>query len=40
MLTHRAHEAEVKQALKEIGNLDMVSDDPVLIRIEDENGPV
>lgn len=38
MLTHRAKEADVKQALGEIALLDIVSDQPVLIRIEDENG--
>jgi homoserine dehydrogenase len=35
MLTHRAKEADVKQALAEIRNLNVVSDEPVLIRIED-----
>ena len=38
MLTHRAREADVKRALGEIAMLDIVSDQPVLIRIEDENG--
>jgi homoserine dehydrogenase len=38
MLTHRATEAHVKKALAEITHLDIVSDQPVLIRIEDENG--
>ena len=38
MLTHRAREADVKKALSEITRLDIVSDQPVLIRIEDENG--
>ena len=37
MLTHLAKEAGVKKALSEIFNLDVVSDRPVLIRIEDEN---
>jgi len=37
MLTHLAKEAGVKKALSEIFNLDVVSDKPVLIRIEDEN---
>jgi homoserine dehydrogenase len=37
MLTHLAKEAGVKKALSEISNLDVVSDKPVLIRIEDEN---
>lgn len=36
MLTHRAKEADVKKALKEISALDVVSAEPVLIRIEDE----
>ena len=35
MLSHRAKEADVKQALAEISNLNVVSDEPVLIRIED-----
>ena len=38
MLTHRAREADVKNALAEIRALDVVSEAPVLIRIEDENG--
>ena len=38
MLTHLAKEADVKKALSEISQLDVVSDRPVLIRIEDENG--
>ncbi len=38
MLTHRAREADVKKALGEIAHLDIVSDQPTLIRIEDENG--
>ena len=37
MLTHLAKEADVQNALSEIFNLDVVSDRPVLIRIEDEN---
>jgi homoserine dehydrogenase len=36
MLTHLAREADVKNALKEISALEVVSDEPVLIRIEDE----
>ena len=36
MLSHLVKEANVKQALKEISALDVVSDKPVLIRIEDE----
>lgn len=38
MLTHEAREADVKEALGEITQLDIVRDQPVLIRIEDENG--
>jgi homoserine dehydrogenase len=38
MLTHLAQEANVKKALGEIEVLDIVSDQPVFIRIEDENG--
>ena len=37
MLTHRAKEASIIQALDEIASLDVVGDRPVLIRIEDEN---
>jgi len=37
MLTHRAKEADVSKALLKINSLDVVSDKPVLIRIEDEN---
>jgi len=37
MLTHLAREADVQKALTEILNLDVVSDRPVLIRIEDDN---
>ena len=36
MLTHLAREADVQKALTEILNLDVVSDRPVLMRIEDE----
>ncbi len=36
MLSHLAREADVKQALSEISALDVVSDEPVLIRIEDD----
>jgi homoserine dehydrogenase len=36
MMTHRALEADVKKALKEIESLDVVGEKPVLIRIEDE----
>ncbi len=38
MLTHSAKEADVQKALSEIAHLDVVSDRPVLIRIEDETG--
>jgi homoserine dehydrogenase len=37
MLTHTAKEADVTKSLREITELDVVSDRPVLIRIEDEN---
>jgi homoserine dehydrogenase len=37
MLTHTAKEASVAKAFREITELDVVSDRPVLIRIEDEN---
>jgi homoserine dehydrogenase len=37
MLTHAAREASVQKALDEITSLDVVSDRPVSIRIEDEN---
>jgi homoserine dehydrogenase len=36
MLSHLVKEAGVKQALSEISALDVVSDEPVLIRIEDD----
>ncbi|CAB1059655.1 Homoserine dehydrogenase (EC [Olavius sp. associated proteobacterium Delta 1] len=36
MLSHLVKEADVKQALSEISALDVVSDEPVLIRIEDD----
>ena len=35
MVTHQAREADVKQALSEIRKLNVVSNEPVLIRIED-----
>ena len=38
MMTHEAREADVKAALSKISSLDIVADQPVLIRIEDENG--
>ena len=37
MVSHKAKEADVKKALAEIAVLDVVGDEPVLIRIEDEN---
>jgi homoserine dehydrogenase len=37
MVTHFAKESDVKQALNEIRKLKVVSDDPALIRIEDED---
>ncbi len=37
MLTHRAKEAAMKQALAEIAFLNVISHPPTLIRIEDEN---
>jgi homoserine dehydrogenase len=36
MLTHLVREADVKRALREISALDVVGDDPVVIRIEDD----
>ncbi|MCD6272282.1 MAG: homoserine dehydrogenase, partial [Deltaproteobacteria bacterium] len=36
MFTHLAKEADVKKALSEISTLDVVTDTPVLIRIEDD----
>lgn len=38
ILTHLAKEADVKKALSQISSLDIISDTPVLIRVEDENG--
>lgn len=38
MLTHRAREVDVRRALAEIRDLDVVVGDPMLIRIEDEDG--
>jgi homoserine dehydrogenase len=35
MLTHKAREADVKKSLAEIEKLDVVSDKPMLIRIEE-----
>jgi len=37
MLSHRAREADVKQALHEISALDVTAAKPVVIRIEDES---
>ena len=37
MLTHRAREKDVQQALAQIGSLDVVAARPVLIRIEDDS---
>ena len=37
MVSHKAKEADVKKALSEIAALEVVADEPVLIRIEDEN---
>ena len=37
MMTHTAKESNVKKAVSEIDQLDVVSDKTVLIRIEDEN---
>jgi homoserine dehydrogenase len=37
MLTHRAREKDVQQALERIGALDVVAAKPVLIRIEDQS---
>jgi homoserine dehydrogenase len=39
MLTHKAREAGVQDALKQIAALDVVADTPVLIRIEDNSEP-
>jgi homoserine dehydrogenase len=38
MMTHKACEADVKKALAEIASFDIVEGEPVVIRIEDENG--
>lgn len=37
MLSHLVKEADVKQALSEISALEVVSDEPILIRIEDDD---
>ncbi len=36
-ITHRAREADLQAAVKQIGDLDVVDGKPVIIRIEDEN---
>ena len=38
MLTHQTREAKVQEAMAEMMSLDVVTDKPVVIRIEDENG--
>jgi homoserine dehydrogenase len=38
MLTHLAREKDVRQALSEISALDVVAGEPMVIRIEDQNG--
>ena len=38
MLTHYAREKDVRQALSEISALDVVAGEPMVIRIEDQNG--
>ena len=38
MLTHKAKEEHMRKALEDIEKLEMISQAPVLIRIEDENG--
>jgi homoserine dehydrogenase len=38
MMTHRAREAGVQQAMTALSRLDVVTNQPVLIRIEDKNG--
>ena len=38
MMTHLAKESNVQLALSEIVNLEVVSDMPALIRVEDSNG--
>ncbi len=37
MLSHRAREADVQRALREIAALEVTAARPVLIRIEDES---
>ena len=38
MLTHHAREKDVRQALSEISALDVVAGEPMVVRIEDQNG--
>jgi homoserine dehydrogenase len=38
MLTHYAREKDVRRALSEISALDVVAGEPMVIRIEDQNG--
>jgi len=38
MLTHLAREKDVRQALSEISALDVVAGEPMVVRIEDQNG--
>ena len=40
MLTHHSRELDVKNAMAELAALDVVKDEPVVIRIEDENNHV
>jgi homoserine dehydrogenase len=40
MLTHRSRELDIKNAMAEIRALDVVEDEPMVIRIEDENNQV
>jgi homoserine dehydrogenase len=40
MLTHHARELDVKNAMAELAALDIVKDEPMVIRIEDENNCV
>ena len=40
MLTHQSRELDIKNAMAEIKALDVVEDEPMVIRIEDENNQV
>jgi len=40
MLTHHARELDIKNAMAEISALDVVADEPMVIRIEDDNNHV